>query len=268
MDKNFLSGDDINFFLDIVKSAGETAFRFQKKDMDIYRKEDRSIVTEADLQSQNFLINKVESRFTGFNFICEENFSGAATLSENKINIIIDPIDGTAMFSMHLPFWCVSVGIFAGVVPAYGFVYSPGSDLLFHTDDYSSYLNGRKLEVDPNTPIEKETNIFYSSEIKGVKINFPGKARNLGSTALHACLTTDNRRNRLLAFIGKSYLWDWAGAIPVIEKAGGKLRYLDGSGIDYRRIANNGFELEDYAVAYNCDDFETIKNIFCRQERQ
>lgn len=265
MDKNFLSGNDINFFLDIVKSAGETALGFQKKDMDIYRKEDRSIVTEADLLSQNFLIKEIESRFSGFNFICEENLSSAATLSEDKINIIIDPIDGTAMFSMHLPFWCVSVGIFAGVAPAYGFVYSPGSDLLFHTDNEYSYLNGRRLEVDHHTPIEKETNIFYSSEIKGIQINFAGKARNLGSTALHACLTTDNRRNRLIAFIGKSYLWDWAGAIPVIEKAGGRLRYLDGREMDYRKIAANGFELEDYAVAYNCDDFELVKSIFCRK---
>jgi len=264
MDKNFLSGDDINFFIRIVKSAGDAALTFQKQDMDIYRKADRSIVTEADLQSQNFLIKQINSRFTGFNFICEENFSESATLSENKINVIIDPIDGTAMFSMHLPFWCVSVGIFAGITPAYGFVYSPGCDLLFHTDDMNSYLNGRKLEVDYNTPIEKETNIFYSSEIKGITINFPGKARNLGSTALHACLTTDNRRNRLLAFIGKSFLWDWAGAIPIVEKAGGKLKYLDGREIDYKNIAANAFELEDYAVAFNYNDFKEIKKIFSR----
>lgn len=262
MNKNFLSGDDINFFIEIVKSAGDAAFRFQKNDMDIYRKDDRSIVTEADLESQRFLIDKIESRFSGFNFICEETITSGPLLAEDRINVIIDPIDGTAMFTMHLPFWCVSVGIFAGAEPAYGFVYSPGCDLLFHTDDDSTYLNNRRIEVDHNTPIEKETNIFYSSEIKGIKINFPGKARNLGSTALHACLTTDNRRNRLLAFIGKSYLWDWAGAIPVVEKAGGMLRYLNGRKIDYRKIAANGFELEDYAVVYNCVDFDVIKNIF------
>lgn len=264
MDKNFLSRDDIEFFLDIVKSAGDAAFRFQKNDMEVYRKEDRSIVTEADIDAQRFLIGKIEARFPGFNFICEENLPDGTILSEEKVNIIIDPIDGTAMFSMHLPFWCVSVGVFAGEVPAYGFVYSPGSDLLFHTDNESSYLNGRRLEVDHNTPIEKETNIFYSSEIKGIRLNFPGKARNLGSTALHACLTADNRRNRLIAFIGKSYLWDWAGAIPVIEKAGGKILYLNGSKIDYMKIAKNGFEFEDYAVAYNTRDFNKITEIFRR----
>jgi len=264
MEKNFLSGEDITFFIETVKSAGDAALKFQKEDMDVYRKDDLSIVTEADFRTQNFLTDKISSRFTGFNFICEENISETSSLSKDRINVIIDPIDGTAMFSMHLPFWCVSVGIFAGFEPAYGFVYSPGCDLLFHTDNVSSYLNGKKLEVDHNTPIEKETNIFYSSEIKGIKLNFPGKARNLGSTALHACLTADNRRNRLLAFIGKSYLWDWAGAVPVIEKAGGSIKYLNGSEINYTKIAGNGFKLEDYAVAYNCADFETVTGIFKR----
>ncbi len=265
MNTEFLSGDDIKFFIETIRAAGDAASMFQKNDMDIYRKADRTIVTDADLAAQKFLIDTISSRFADFNFISEENISESSALSQDRMNVIIDPIDGTAMFSMHLPFWCVSVGVFAGDTPAYGFVYSPGSDLLFHTDDEYSYLNGRKLEVDTGIPIEKETNIFYSSEIKGVKLDFPGKARNLGSTALHACLTADNRRNRLLAFIGKSYLWDWAGAIPVILKAGGKLRYLSGEEINYSRIAANSFEFEDYAVAYNCEDFEVIKKIFSRE---
>lgn len=264
MNKEILSGNDITFFIETIRAAGDAAFRFQKSDMDIYRKADRTIVTEADLTAQKFLIDKINSRFRDFNFISEENISECSALSSDRVNVIIDPIDGTAMFSMHLPFWCVSIGVFAGDTPAYGFVYSPGSDLLFHTDDRYSYLNGRKLEVDTGIPIEKETNIFYSSEIKGIKLDFPGKARNLGSTALHACLTADNRRNRLLAFIGKSYLWDWAGAIPVILKAGGKLRYLSGQEINYSRIALNSFELEDYAVAFNCNDFDIIQRIFSR----
>ena len=264
MEHNFLSSDEINFFVEIVKFAGDAAFRFQKQDMDIYRKDDRSIVTEADIQSQKFLTEKIKSRFRDFNFICEENISESVILDENNINVIIDPIDGTAMFSMHLPFWCVSIGLFAGLMPSYGFVYSPGCDLLFHTDNDNAYLNNRKLVVDHTTPIESETNIFYSSEMKGIELNFPGKARNLGSTALHACLTADNRRNRLLAFIGKSYLWDWAGAIPVVIKSGGKLNYLNGAEINYKKIADNSFELEDYAVAYNCENFQVIQNIFTR----
>lgn len=238
----------------------------QRGILDIQRKEDKSIVTQADIWVQNFLTQKISERFTDFQFISEEETDRITDFSGEKISVIIDPIDGTAMFSMHLPIWCISIGIFKGYTPMYGFVFSPGSDLMFYNDENSSYLNGKKLVSDPGVIIEKETNIFYSSEIHGVKINFPGKVRNLGSTALHACLTADNSRNRLLAFIGKSYLWDWAGAIPVILKAGVKLKYLNGRDLDYKAIIENRFELEDYAVAYNAGDFAVIKDIFRREE--
>ena len=71
-------------------------------------------------------------------------------------------------------------------------------------------------------------------------------------------------RNRALAFIGKSFLWDWAGAIPVMEKAGVNVRYIDGRKLDYGRIIENGYELEDYAVAYTCSDFGIISRIISR----
>jgi fructose-1,6-bisphosphatase/inositol monophosphatase family enzyme len=281
---SILSQRDIVFFLNLINDAGSKALQMQREALDIHTKEDNTLVTEADYWVQNFLEEKISSRFKAYQFICEEDLParGAPTppggtpprrgregnrgeLEENTVSVIIDPIDGTAMFSMYLPFWCISIGIFKGYRPLYGFIFSPASNLLFYNDDQSSYLNGQKLSSDLSIEIGHETNIFYSSEIKDLSINnFPGKVRNLGSTALHAALTADNKRNRLLAFIGKSYLWDWAGAIPIILKAGVKLNYLDGSELDYKAIVENNFKLKDYAVAYNSEDFTVIKNIFRR----
>ncbi len=265
MNSPVLSQSDIKFFLELINSAGAAALQMQRGKLDIHRKDDSSIVTQADIWVQNYLTEIISERFKDFQFISEEKTNFDMNFPDDKISVILDPIDGTAMFSMHLPIWCISIGIFKGYTPLYGFVFSPGSDLLFYNDDNFSYLNGTKLLSDTKVIIEKETNIFYSSEIRDLKINFPGKVRNLGSTALHACLTADNGRNRLLAFIGKSYLWDWAGAIPIILKAGVKLNYLDGRDLNYKAIIENNFELEDYAVAYNADDFDVIKSIFKRQ---
>ena len=259
-----LSQDDIDFFLNLINEAGSKALEMQRGALDVHTKEDDSLVTEADFWVQNFLKEKISSRFKNYQFICEESTNDKIDFSEDTVSVIIDPIDGTAMFSMYLPIWCISIGIFKEYTPLYGFVFSPASNLLFYSDDQNSYLNGKKLYADSSIEIGKETNIFYSSEIKDLTINFDGKVRNLGSTALHAALTADNRRNRLLAFIGKSYLWDWAGAIPIIQKAGVSLKYLDGSELDYKAIVENDFKLKDYAVAYNAEDFDVIRNIFQR----
>ena len=262
---NILAQSDIEFFLNLIGDAGAKALHMQRESFDIHTKEDNTLVTEADFWVQNFLKEKISSRFKDFQFICEESTNDKVNFSEDTVSVIIDPIDGTAMFTMCLPCWCISIGIFKGYTPQYGFIYSPASNLLFYNDDLSSYLNGKKLNADPFMEIGQETNIFYSSEIKDLTINkFPGKIRNLGSTALHASLTADNKRNRALAFIGKSYLWDWAGAIPIILKAGVKLKHLDGSDLDYKAIVENNFKLKDYAVAYNAEDFGSIMDIFKR----
>lgn len=229
--------DDFIFFQKLLNRAGKLAITIQNENISVSRKKDTSIVTRADIEVQDLLISEISSRFPEAVFIHEENFDRSTRLlSEETLAFIIDPIDGTAMYSMHLPIWCISIGVFSGFKPQYGFVYSPGCNMLFYNDNINAYLNGKIITVDPDISVERETNIFYASEIPGIfTIDFPGKIRNLGSTALHASLTADSRRNRVLAFIGEAYLWDWAGAIPIILKSGGEIRYLSGKNLIFKK---------------------------------
>jgi myo-inositol-1(or 4)-monophosphatase len=255
---------DFNFFKSLIMEAGALATSFQSGSIEVTRKDDTSIVTQADVAVQDLIIRKISARYGNALFIHEENYRGGGpVLSAHEMLVVIDPIDGTAMYSMYLPVWCVSIGIFKGETPLYGFVYSPGFNMLFYNDDNHAYLNDSIRLVDVEIPIDRETNIFYASEAHDdYSIVFPGKVRNLGSTALHACMTIDNVRNRTLAFIGRSHLWDWAGAIPIILKAGGHLRYIKGGEPVYRDIIENDCKLPDYLVAYNRKDFNVIQNIF------
>lgn len=258
---------DFSFFKSVIVEAGDAALRMQKGTIEVSRKSDTSIVTQADLMVQDMLTTKIAARYGDVSFIYEENNPGFyGNIGDDTVTVIIDPIDGTAMYSMYLPVWCVSIGIFKGYTPCYGFVYAPGFDMLFHNDDDNAYMNGHTRVVDRNMTIDTETNIFYASEVlHDFAINFTGKIRNIGSTALHACLTIDNARNRTLAFMGKSYLWDWAGAIPIVMKAGGSVRYLGGTEIDYRTVIQNMCRLADYAIAYSSDGFTSIRKIFIKR---
>jgi fructose-1,6-bisphosphatase/inositol monophosphatase family enzyme len=259
---------DFNFFKTLIREAGALATSIQGGVIEVTRKDDASIVTQADMAVQDLLERNISSRYGGVRFIHEENYHcDGSILADEALSVVIDPIDGTAMYSMYLPVWCVSIGVFQGAVPRYGFVYSPGFNMLFHNDDEHAYMNDQVRRVNEALPIDRETNIFYASEAHDdYSIVFPGKVRNLGSTALHACLTVDNARNRTLAFIGRSHLWDWAGAIPIIQKAGGHVRYISGNDVQYREIVRNGCKLPDYLVAYAHKDFAVIQNIFRRKK--
>ncbi len=262
------SKDDFMFFKDLLIEAGTAARKLQKDTITVTRKSDRSIVTQADLMVQDLLMKRISARHGDYMFIMEENNSGASPdISDDTVTVVIDPIDGTAMFSMHLPEWCVSVGIFRGRMPVYGFVYSPGCDMFFYNDDNGAYLNDRPVRADRTISIDNETNIFVASEAGSrFDILFPGKIRNLGSTALHACLAVDNVRNRTLAFIGKSRLWDWAGAMPIIRKAGCMMKYISGEDVDVQEVIRNDYRLLDYVIVYNSDDFESVRSIFRKRQ--
>ena len=262
--KLYLNSSDISFIKNLIHEAGLLAKSIQKGDMDLKRKDDSSIVTRADFEVQEMLISGLSSRFPGMKFIHEENFDpDALKIDDDSLYAIIDPVDGTAMFSMRLPIWCVSVGIFRGAVPAYGFVFAPSADMFFYNDESRAYLNDEPVKAVMIDKVDSETNIFFASEVKGIfSIDFPGKIRNLGSTAFHAALLADNRRNRSLAFAGMSMIWDWAGAIPVLLKAGTGIQYLNGNEIDFRKVISNGCVFQDFVIAYNTENFEKVRDYF------
>ncbi len=266
MEDPFKSGD-ISFFKSLMRKAGALAAKYQHGALEVKRKSDRSIVTQADQAVQDFIISRISGRYRNLNYIYEENFSSVMQeLDDSMTTVIIDPIDGTAVYSMYLPLWCVSIGIFQGYNPLYGFVYSPGANMLFHNDGRYAYLNDEIRQVDKDMPVDSESNILQASEVRNKYIvDFQGKVRNFGSTALQACLTIDNARNRTIAFIGKSNLWDWAGAVPIILRAGGALKYINGEEIDYKAIIKNKCKLTEYLVAYNSRNFSDIRKLFKRR---
>lgn len=246
-EKTPLTTKDIEFVKNTVVKAGKLADAYARRGFTESRKSDASIVTNADIAVQEMLAKAIGRRFKQANFICEETANAAEMPSE--LAVIIDPIDGTAVFSMGLPCWCVSVGVFYDMQPVHGFVYAPRCDMFFWTDHTSSYLNKRRLAPSGLLP-ETETNYFLASEtMRSYNLAAKGKIRNLGSTALHACLVAAGSLNRSLAFLGESMLWDWAGSLAILSKAGCSVHYINGEPLDIAAIAANGFKLPQAAVA-------------------
>lgn len=243
------------------------ALKVQRRGFSSARKKDLSIVTDADTMVQNYLLKKISARFKNAAVICEENFEPDINLmNEKKMSIVIDPVDGTAIFTMGLPFWCVSLGIFDGFKPAYGFIYSPACDLFFKSDDKNAFCNGTIIKTDKSLAPESETNVFFASElIKDYDLAAAGKIRNLGSTALHAALVAHNTKSRGIAFIGGGNLWDWAGALPILEKAGAGAKYMSGNDIDFSAVAANNCRFPEVILAYSTESFEPTGKIIVKR---
>lgn len=253
---------DIEYIKNLLIEAGRIGVEIQRKGVHYTHKRDLTIVTQTDIEIQEFLIQSIKKKYPKMEFIHEEKQEENLTsVNEHTTCAIIDPIDGTAVYTMGLPTWCISVGFYDGFNPRYGFVYSPLSNLFYYNDDSAAYCNDNPILVDRSMSINSETNMFVTAEIfRSYYILFPGKVRNLGSTALHGCMVAHNAKTRTLAYIGRSYLWDWGGIIPILSKAGASLRYLNGKYINIKEIIENSFLLPEYCIAYSSYDYELIKS--------
>ena len=64
-------------------------------------------------------------------------------------------------------------------------------------------------------------------------LDFAGKQRSFGSTAIHALLVA---RHDAAAAVMRPYQWDIAGAAAVLNEAGGTIASLDGSAVDIQNL--------------------------------
>ena len=211
---------------DIARSAGAIAlghFRHVAAE----RKADRSLVTRADRDVEDYLVGTLAPLLPEAAIIGEE---GTARPGRGAERIVIDPIDGTAGFVAGLPTWCICVGILRGAEPVAGVVHLPCADETYIAIEGSAWMNGTPL---PPLGGDLEGDRFLVTHAKAHRrhaITYPGKVRSLGSTAYHVVLVT--RGVAEAALVGRAHVWDLVAPGAILVAVGGRYEYLSGAPVD------------------------------------
>ncbi|HET7401467.1 MAG TPA: inositol monophosphatase [Usitatibacter sp.] len=198
------------------------------------RKDDGSIVTEADYAAQEALVRRLR-RIEDVAVIGEE----MARREQERIFErggrfwCVDPLDGTKNFSEGVPFFAVSVALMEGARPLFGTVYDPIADeAFFAVRGAGAWLDHRLLEVPQEAPalaaavaevsLRRDTAVLRNA----LKRRAP-YARRLtsGSSALSWCHLAAARVDVLLHSGQK--MWDYAAGALILEEAGGRTSTLD-----------------------------------------
>jgi len=218
----------LSFCKNTAHSAGAMALEYFRKPLKKERKKDNSVVTEADLAVQKFIESQVAEAYPEHCFFGEElGKSESSGLAEFRW--VVDPIDGTTVFSQGLPGWAVSIGLLHRDRPLVGCVYLPVTDEMYSAAhdlpslwivDYSgqavTHVNEVVKDHDPRSFLTLTGSEFH----RRFDSNLPGKQRSLGSTAHHLCLVARGIGN--ISFM-RPFVWDIAAAGLILERAGGSL---------------------------------------------
>ena len=94
----YMNKEYLEFAKDIALKAKEIMLKYFYEDNGSTYKEDNTIVTKADKEINSYLIEKVKEKYPDHSVDGEEEQFG-----ESKYVWVCDPVDGTAMYSRHIP---------------------------------------------------------------------------------------------------------------------------------------------------------------------
>ena len=237
-----------DFLKNIIKEAGYIGKGFYCEGIEHTIKADdpTDVVTKADIEVENFLIDKILSEFPDHGIISEESDS----ISPDAEYVwVIDPIDGTRNFSRHIAVWCTMIGIVKNGEPYMGAVYDAINDELFFGEiGKGAQLNGKQIKVSDHKEI-KDCFISYSGGVKNKNSpydagNFAGYAKfydnlradhghwthNFGST-LSLCHLAAGRVDAVVMNSGLYH--DYLANYIIATEAGAK--FTDSDGRDWRK---------------------------------
>jgi myo-inositol-1(or 4)-monophosphatase len=126
----------------IILSAGVKILNSWNTIQSITYKDKRDIVTNVDIEVENFMRDKLSKLFPEAGFFVEEGKSS----QKKKYNWAIDPIDGTKYYASLLPFFVTQIALLEDKNPILGLILNPVTNQLFSASKANgTTFNGQKI---------------------------------------------------------------------------------------------------------------------------
>ena len=232
---------DLALVEDWLREAGEITLS-RRGVLEMSAKTDNTLVTNADQQIENFLLEKIIQNYPEHQILAEE---GGVRRGNSEFLWAIDPIDGTRAFASGLPIWGISIGIFHHGEPYAGALYMPATREIFSGSLNGAFYNEEPLhpctEIDIQNPlafmaVPSNAHLLY-------EISFP-RLRSLGSTTAHLAYVA---RGVAIAVLTRRFrIWDIAAVLPILSIVGIGLGYLSGKPFQIHDLLNG--ELSDEPI--------------------
>jgi myo-inositol-1(or 4)-monophosphatase len=228
----------LNFAIETALAAGQILLEKFGRKINISKKGDINLVTEADLASEKLIIERIRSYYPKHGILAEE--SGAAVIEGGDAawKWIIDPLDGTTNFAHGYPCFCVTLALEHNGEIAIGVTFDPTRNELFAAEKGSgATLNNKPIRVSETEELKNALLVtgfpYDTRERENFTRHFTGfthKSRGIrrdGSAAIDMAYVACGRFD---GFWEEGLQpWDVAAGVLMIEEAGGRVSYYDDS---------------------------------------
>ena len=216
-------------------AAEKLVASWQSSTVSVSVKSDQSLVTSADLEIEQLIINKISKFYSGELIISEEAASKLRPDQTNDKMWIIDPIDGTTNFAHGHVHSAVSIAYAEGGKMQLGVVNAPLLEQEFYgSRGKGAFLNDNKISVSGLTDLQralvatgfpnKKTDLDLLIRRVRTVLDNCHDLRRIGAATLDICWVACGK---LDAFYESVKLWDFAAAALIAEEAGARVGHLN-----------------------------------------
>lgn len=251
----------LDFAVSAAREAGEITLRYFKREFQTRLKGKDNFVTQADLEAEEVLRQRIAGRYPDDAIVGEE---GGESAGSSGRRWILDPIDGTYSFVHGVPFYGVLVGCEVDGDPAVGVIHLPAlGETVYAARGLGCFWNGEPARVSRTERLEDA--LLLSTDFGSCARHGFGAAadelqrrasqrRTWGDCYGYALVATGRADVMLDPALN---VWDCAALMPILEEAGGT--FTDWRG---RRSIHSG-----NGVATNGVLFQEVMRIVEENER-
>ena len=141
-----------DFTINLAKEAGKILMNDFGRLKTIKKKGQNDFVTNADYESEKFIISKIQGKYPEHSILSEEK---GEIKNDSDYEWYIDPLDGTTNFVHGLPMFGVSIGLAKKGESILGVIYLPFFNEMYVAEKgKGAYLNGKKIHVSDNSDVK------------------------------------------------------------------------------------------------------------------
>jgi myo-inositol-1(or 4)-monophosphatase len=245
----------LDFALEVVREAGRLLRRYSHQGYEVSHKSTEiDLVTEADLASEEMIVEAIRERFPGHTILSEEGLGDLQKIAgETTCLWLVDPLDGTVNYAHGFPVWGVSIALADRGTVVLAVTYDPLRDEMFWAErGEGAWLDGQRLRVSQAEGLRQSlvaTGFAYRratlednnlAEFNAIMPRVQG-VRRAGAAVLDMAHLAAGRLDGYWEIYLKP--WDWAAGWLLVEEAGGKVTDLEGQAWSLEKeniVASNG----------------------------
>ena len=228
----------LNFAIEVARDAGNLLLEKFGRITAITKKGDINLVTEADLASEELIIERIRSYHPKHSILAEEGGDVVTIGGGSTWKWIIDPLDGTTNYAHGYPCFCVTLALEHDGEIVLGVTYDPTRNETFAAEKgRGATLNGKPIRVSATEKLSEALIVTgfpydfkhrenFTRHITEFMLSSRGVSRD-GSAAIDMAYVACGRFD---GFWEEGLNpWDVAAGKLLIEEAGGAITYYDGS---------------------------------------